>query len=38
MYDRYRIVEPMDGEWGRLVGSNWTGMVGQLVKHVNIGV
>ncbi|KAL5010541.1 hypothetical protein ScPMuIL_012846 [Solemya velum] len=29
----YRIVEPMDGEWGRLVGSNWTGMVGQLVKH-----
>ncbi|KAL5004981.1 hypothetical protein ScPMuIL_018437 [Solemya velum] len=29
----YTLIEPADGEWGRLINGSWTGMVGQLAEE-----
>lgn len=33
---RYELIEPPDGEWGRLVHGRYTGLVGLLERRVNL--
>lgn len=34
-FNRYEIIEPPDGEWGRFVNGSWTGLIGQLAEKVS---
>ncbi|XP_048259258.1 glutamate receptor ionotropic, kainate 3-like [Haliotis rufescens] len=33
LYFRYNIREPTDGEWGRVLNGNWTGMIQMLMRN-----